>query len=154
MIFSTATGYALRALAALPEDGTFSLAKDLSSRLGLPGPYLAKILQGLVQADLLASVRGPKGGFRLTRPSHRITVGEVVAAMEGPDAMEGCIMGFPTCGGDSPCPLHDAWSAVKTQIITSMTEATIRDLQLMDLRHQKESELVRGAGKKRIAAAE
>jgi hypothetical protein len=35
-----------------------------------------------------------------------------------------------------------------------MTEATIRDLQLMDLRHQKESELVRGAGKKRIAAAE
>ena len=75
MLFSTATGYALRALAALPEDGTYCLAKDLSSRLGLPGPYLAKILQGLVQADILASVRGPKGGFRLTRAAHRITVG-------------------------------------------------------------------------------
>ena len=80
MLFSTATGYALRALAALPEDGTYCLAKDLSSRLGLPGPYLAKILQGLVQADILASVRGPKGGFRLTRPAHRITVGEVESA--------------------------------------------------------------------------
>ena len=142
MLFSTATGYALRALAALPEDGfqDVGLDEDLSSKLELPGPYLAKILQGLVKADILESVRGPKGGFRFTRPSHHITVGEVVAALEGPDAMEGCIMGFPTCGGDHPCPLHDAWAAVKTQVSSSMTEATIRDLQLMDIRHQKEAE--------------
>lgn len=139
MIFSTATGYALRALAALPEDGSYCLAKDLSARLELPGPYLAKILQGLVQAEILESVRGPKGGFRLLRPSHRITVGEVVAALEGPNSMDGCIMGFPTCSGDHPCPLHEAWGAVKAQVATSMTEATIRDLQLMDLRHQKEA---------------
>jgi len=139
MLFSTATGYALRALAALPEDGTYCLAKDLSSKLALPGPYLAKILQGLVQADILSSVRGPKGGFRLTRPAHRVTVGEVVAAMEGPEAMEGCVMGFPACNGEHPCPLHDAWSAVQSQVSTSMTQATIRDLQLMDLRHQKEA---------------
>jgi Rrf2 family protein len=148
MLFSTATGYALRALAALPEDGTFCLAKDLSSQLGLPGPYLAKILQGLGQAGILESVRGPKGGFRLLRPSHRITVGEVVAAMEGPDAMAGCIMGFPTCGDDHPCPLHDAWGAVKAQVATSMTEATIRDLQLMDIRHQKEAKSGPKAGKR------
>ncbi len=137
MIFSTATGYALRAVAALPEDGSYCLAKELSSQLNLPGPYLAKILQGLVQADILESVRGPKGGFRLTRPAHRITVGEVVSALDGPDSLDGCIMGFPTCGGDHPCPLHEAWGAVKAQVATSMTEATIRDLQLMDLRHQK-----------------
>jgi Rrf2 family protein len=139
MLFSTATGYALRALAALPEDGSYCLAKDLASRLDLPGPYLAKILQGLVQADILESVRGPKGGFRLTRPAHRITVGEVVVALEGPNSMDGCIMGFPTCGGDHPCPLHDAWGAVKVQVSSSMTEATIRDLQLMDLRNIKEA---------------
>jgi Rrf2 family protein len=139
MLFTTATGYALRALAALPEDGTYCLAKDLASQLELPGPYLAKILQGLVQADILESVRGPKGGFRLTRPSHRITVGDVVIALEGPNSLDGCIMGFPTCGGDRPCPLHEAWGAVKAQVATSMTEATIRDLQLMDLRHQKDA---------------
>ena len=147
MLFTTATGYALRALAALPEDGSFCLAKDLASSLELPGPYLAKILQGLVQADILASVRGPKGGFRLTRPAHRITVGEVVVALEGPNSMDGCVMGFPTCGGDHPCPLHDAWVAVKAQVASSMTEATIRDLQLMDLRNQKESKARSLAGK-------
>lgn len=147
MLFTTATGYALRALAALPEDGSFCLAKDLASSLELPGPYLAKILQGLVQADILASVRGPKGGFRLTRPAHRITVGEVVVALEGPNSMDGCVMGFPTCGGDHPCPLHDAWVAVKAQVASSMTEATIRDLQLMDLRNQKESKARPSEGK-------
>ena len=147
MLFTTATGYALRALAALPEDGSFCLAKDLASSLDLPGPYLAKILQGLVQADILASVRGPKGGFRLTRPAHRITVGEVVVALEGPNSMDGCVMGFPTCGGDHPCPLHDAWVAVKAQVASSMTEATIRDLQLMDLRNQKESKARPSEGK-------
>jgi len=132
MLFSNATGYALRALAALPEDGTFRLAKDLAADLSLPGPYLAKILQGLVAADILVSVRGPKGGFRLTRAPEQITVGEVVAALEGPQALEGCIMGFPRCDADNPCPLHDAWSAVKAQVSSSMTEATIRDLQRMD----------------------
>jgi Rrf2 family transcriptional regulator, iron-sulfur cluster assembly transcription factor len=137
MLFSSATGYALRALAALPEDGSFYLAKDLASELALPGPYLAKILQGLVQAEILESVRGPKGGFRLLRPSRQISVGEVVSSLEGPDALEGCVMGFPSCGCDHPCPLHEAWGAVKAQVTSSMTEATIRDLQLMDIRHQR-----------------
>ncbi|WP_291272630.1 Rrf2 family transcriptional regulator [Geothrix sp.] len=147
MLFTTATGYALRALAALPEDGSYCLAKDLASSLELPGPYLAKILQGLVQADILESVRGPKGGFRLVRPAHRITVGEVVVALEGPNSMDGCVMGFPTCSGDHPCPLHDAWGAVKAQVASSMTEATIRDLQLMDLRNLKESKARNPEGK-------
>jgi len=137
MLFATATGYALRALAAMPEDGDHCFSKDLASRLDLPAPYLAKILQSLVQAGVLLSVRGPKGGFRLARPAHRITVGEVVTAIEGPNTLDGCVMGFPVCSGDHPCPLHDAWSAVKSQVASSMTEATIRDLQLMDLRNLK-----------------
>lgn len=137
MLFNTATGYALRALAAMPEDGSHCFSKDLASRLDLPAPYLAKILQSLVQATILESVRGPKGGFRITRPAHRITVGEVVTAIEGPNSLDGCVMGFPVCSSDHPCPLHDAWSAVKSQVASSMTEATIRDLQLMDLRNLK-----------------
>ncbi|MBP1770903.1 MAG: transcriptional regulator [Holophagaceae bacterium] len=140
MLFHTATGYALRALAALPEDGSHCLSKDLAAQLDLPAPYLAKILQSLAQASLLESVRGPKGGFRLSRPAHRITVGEVVVAIEGPKSLDGCVMGFPVCSSEHPCPLHEAWTAVKSQVASSMTEATIRDLQLMDLRHMRQSE--------------
>ena len=135
MLFSTATAYALQALAVLPEDGTYRLAKDLSGDLALPGPYLAKILQTLAQDGVLESLRGPKGGFRLARPAHRITVGDVVAAMEGPEAFHGCVMGFPECRDDNPCPLHDAWSQVKAHMDSSMTQSTIRDLQLVRMRN-------------------
>ncbi|MBI4912444.1 MAG: Rrf2 family transcriptional regulator [Acidobacteria bacterium] len=136
MLFSTATAYALQALAELPEDGSFSLAKDLSDRLTLPGPYLAKILQTLAQSGILESVRGPKGGFRMARPAHRVTVGDVVAAMEGPEAFVGCVMGFPECTCENPCPLHDAWSQVKAHMDSSMTQSTIRDLQLVRMRNE------------------
>lgn len=129
MLFSSATGYALRALAILPEDGSLRLAQDLARELNLPGPYLAKILQNLVQAGVLISVRGPKGGYRLVKHASGITVGDVVEALEGPDALEGCAMGFPNCGPENPCPLHLAWSEVKAQLDVCLTDVTIQDLR-------------------------
>ena len=151
MLFSTATGYALRALAAMPEDGSYSLAKDLASNLGLPGPYLAKILQTLAQEGMLNSVRGPRGGFRLSRPAHRITVGEVVAVLDGLDTMSGCVMGFNNCDGrEKPCPLHEAWCAVKSHLDATMAMVTIRDLQLLDMRNQSGAPRARSASKNTI----
>jgi len=136
MLFSSATGYALRALAILPEDGSYCLAVALSRELDIPGPYLAKILQGLVQARILESVRGPKGGYRFAKPSSGITVGDVVEALEGPDAMDSCAMGFPTCGPENPCPLHLAWSEVKAQLDVCLTDVTIRDLRKVGERRE------------------
>jgi Rrf2 family protein len=138
MIFSTATGYALRALSAMPEDGSYTLAKDLATRLVLPGAYLAKILQTLAQDGMLNSVRGPRGGFRLARPAHRITVGEVVGVLDGMECMTGCVMGFANCEGhEHPCPLHNAWNEVKNHLEQTMATVTIRDLQLLGLNAPK-----------------
>jgi Rrf2 family protein len=137
MLFTVATGYALQALASMPEDGSFAMAKDIAESLKLPAPYLAKILQSLARAGILESVRGPKGGFRLARPAHRVTVGEVLVAMEGEGSLDRCVMGFPQCDSENPCPMHDAWSAVKTQVDDSMTGTTLRDLQLTKIRRSQ-----------------
>ena len=134
MLFSTATGYALQTLSAFPEDGSYYLARSMAKQLNLPGPYLAKILQSLVQAGILESVRGPKGGFRLAKTANQITVGEVVEALDGTGVMLGCVMGFPHCGPENPCPMHAAWSQVKAQMGESMTKATIQDLQRLNTR--------------------
>lgn len=148
MLFSTATGYALRALAAMPEDGSYSLAKDLAAHLGLPGPYLAKILQTLAQEGILNSVRGPRGGFKLARSAHKVTVGEVVSVLDGMEAMSGCVMGFINCDGrEKPCPLHHAWCEVKNHLEETLSMVTIRDLQLLDLRNQMGVPRVRSFGK-------
>lgn len=131
MLFSNATAYALRALSNLPDDGTYRLARELAARLDLPGPYLAKILQTLAQAGILESVRGPRGGFRLALPPEDITVGDVFRALEGPGAMDGCLLGFPQCGGDHPCPLHDTWAGLKGQLEVGLTRATIKDIRVL-----------------------
>lgn len=49
----------------------------------LPAPYLNKQLQSLVRAGILSSVSGPRGGFQLARPADKITVLDVVLAIEG-----------------------------------------------------------------------
>ncbi len=74
MTYSTGTGYALRSLAAMPEDGRYALSKDLARTLGLPGPYLGKVLKALAREGLLGSLRGPHGGYRLARAAQFITV--------------------------------------------------------------------------------
>ena len=135
MIYSVATSYALRALAALPDDGGFFLSKDLADYLGLPGPFLSKILQSLAQAGLLQSVRGPRGGYRLGRPAHRISVRQVVKAMDGGSGCAICPLGFVNCGsGHAPCPFHGVWCELNERLDQTLDTITVADLQPLDLR--------------------
>src|SRR3984957_3447662 len=53
-------------------------AKGLAARHKLPSRHLETLLQGLVHAKILKSVRGPRGGYELARERRRITVGEIV----------------------------------------------------------------------------
>jgi Rrf2 family protein len=79
-------GYALHALEYLAAlgDGGPATARDIAEERGLPGDFLSKALVPLVRAGLLVSLRGPGGGFRLTRPASRISLLEVVEAVDGP----------------------------------------------------------------------
>ncbi|MFJ5231044.1 RrF2 family transcriptional regulator [Kitasatospora sp. NPDC088391] len=62
----------------------------LAALFELSPTYLNKVLQRLVRAGLLTSVSGPRGGVRLARAPERITVMDVVAAVEGPDPLFSC----------------------------------------------------------------
>jgi Rrf2 family protein len=68
-------------LSMLPE-GTSLSAADLAEYHGVPGPYLAKSLQALARAGLVASEPGRGGGYRLGRPADRITLLDVVGAVD------------------------------------------------------------------------
>jgi Rrf2 family protein len=86
MKLSHASRYALHAmthLAALKENPVLT-SHDLAQARGLPERFLLKVLRPLVAARLLASVKGPHGGYRLARPATQITMLDVVQAVEGP----------------------------------------------------------------------
>lgn len=124
MLFSATIRYALLTLAALPEDHQYYQASILAKELELPGQYLSKILQTLVRKGLLESLTGPDGGFRLARPAHHITVGEVAQVLGEKESPSGCVLGLPTSEGHQhPCQLFNAWRTIKG--------TTIRDLALL-----------------------
>jgi Rrf2 family protein len=71
-------------------NGATATATRLAALSDLPAPYLTKHLQALVRAGILRSVPGPKGGFQLAREPSRISVLDVVVAVEGRDPAFRC----------------------------------------------------------------
>ncbi|MFC4852162.1 RrF2 family transcriptional regulator [Actinophytocola glycyrrhizae] len=70
--------------------GTTVSAAQLAEYYDLPAPYLAKQLQALVRAGVLAATTGPRGGFRLARPAGEITLLAIVEAVDGASAPYEC----------------------------------------------------------------
>ena len=86
MRVSRSTGYALLAVGYIAKnqgDGVV-LSQNVSNQYDIPLEYLLKILQQLVRANVLRSKRGPRGGFSLAKPTRKITMLEIIEAVDGP----------------------------------------------------------------------
>jgi Rrf2 family protein len=86
MRISRSTGYALLAVGyiAQNQDKEVVLSQSISEKYDIPLEYLLKILQQLVRASVLRSKRGPRGGFSLAKPTKKITMLEIIEAVDGP----------------------------------------------------------------------
>jgi Rrf2 family iron-sulfur cluster assembly transcriptional regulator len=86
MRISRSTGYALLAagyIAQHQKQGII-LSQAIAKKYNIPLEYLLKIMQQLVKANLLRSKRGPRGGFSLGKPVNKITLLQVIEAVDGP----------------------------------------------------------------------
>jgi Rrf2 family protein len=132
MIYSKTSEYAIRILVCLAKQGRGSKMKikGISRSADVPEAYTAKVLQFLAKKKFLLSVPGPNGGFSLLRDPGKISVYEVLAAVDDfprcPFA--DCIMGLKECGDKNPCILHDAWIDAKKRITKILADSTVRDL--------------------------
>ena len=95
-----AASLAMHGIAYVAEhpEGPVSVTR-LASVLHSSGHHLSKVFQHLAKAGLVRSVRGPTGGFILARPASSITLLEVYEAIEGPLAIDKCLLSEPVCGG-------------------------------------------------------
>jgi Rrf2 family protein len=135
-MFSQTTEYAIRAMidiATRPE-GENVLAAQLGESLGIPTHYLSKILQQLVRARVLKSVRGRQGGFSLAKPAERIKLKEIVAPFEDLRKCEECILGQPVCSDAGACPLHNFWADVRTRYLEELSTKTLKELSEFQLK--------------------
>jgi Rrf2 family protein len=86
MKISRSTGYAMLAMGyiAQHQDQKIILSQGISNQYDIPLEYLLKILQQLVRANVLRSKRGPRGGFSLAKSAKKITVLQIIEAVDGP----------------------------------------------------------------------
>ena len=90
MKISRSTGYGLLAAGyiARNEKNGIVLSQTISKEYNIPLEYLLKILQQLVRGNILRSKRGPRGGFVLGKPASKITMLEIIEAVDGPLASQ------------------------------------------------------------------
>jgi Rrf2 family protein len=105
-----------------------TLVSEVSRVQNIPETFLAKIFQRLSRAGLLRSVRGAKGGFALSRPAHEITMKEIIEALEGPIALNRCLLRKGECEKEEICPLHPVWEEVQQRFLEILDRTTMEDL--------------------------
>jgi Rrf2 family protein len=121
-------------LLAWVEQDAVSAAR-LARYYQLPPAYLNKQLQALSKAGILTSLSGPRGGFRLARPPERITLMDVVAAIEGPEAAFRCTeirqrvpLAGPGVQFPAPCSIAGAMRKAELAWRHALAEQTLADV--------------------------
>ena len=118
-MISQTVEYALRAIVTIAQhEGQPCTAQQISEITQVPAPYLSKLMQGLVRAGIASSQRGLHGGFILAQEPSKLTIWEVVDAVEPFKRIHECPLGI-TSHGSTLCPLHrrldDAMATVEEQ---------------------------------------
>lgn len=91
----------------------------------MPQPFLAKLLQKLIKADIVSSTKGPNGGFFLGKKNVDKTVWDIVICTGSADKFDQCFLGLAKCGDESPCPVHYSVSPFKDSIKADFKDKTI-----------------------------
>lgn len=129
-MISRTAAYAMEAALAIAQqpDGEPARAGELAERLGLPGNYLAKILNSLAHGGILSSGRGPTGGFTLSRDATDITVEDIISRFDDVGTSRRCFLGRGQCSDIDSCPMHEDWKRVSAPIFDFFHETTLAEL--------------------------
>lgn len=100
---------------------------DISERQKISLSYLEQLFGKLRRKELVSSVRGPGGGYRLTRPTNELSVGEIILAVDEPIDATQC-GGKENCHDDQKCITHDLWTELNRHIFEYLDSVTLYDL--------------------------
>ena len=108
-------------------------AKRIAEEFRIPPELLAKILQRLAKEGLITSHNGPRGGYVLAQRPARITVGEVVRALEGPISIVSCMEEQADCPQMERCNLRRPVQKIQTAITHMLDTMSLAELTSEDV---------------------
>lgn len=103
-------------------------ATTVARDIHLAVPTVSKILKMLTAATLVQSFRGAGGGYQLARSTQKISVAEVVSAIEGQLAMTECCAAKHACAIHSLCAIKDNWKIINNIILNALASVTLHDM--------------------------
>jgi Rrf2 family protein len=127
VIFSKKCEYGLQAvlyLAAHLENEVIT-SDEIAKKLNIPKEFVSKILQSLTESKIVSSKKGKAGGFSLAKDPKKIKLIDIVDAIDGLGVFDSCVLGFPNCNVDNPCPLHDKWGELRTKAYEMLTDENL-----------------------------
>lgn len=118
-------------LSSLPADEIKSKS-EIAKNLNLPADFLSKILQKLTKANIIQSVKGSLGGYRLIKAPHEITLRSIMEIMDGPAHMIDCLSDdFVDCGRMDLCqPIIRKIRSVEEEINSILDRVTFDKLMV------------------------
>ena len=130
MKLNNTSQYAIRILAYIADHKEKNLlsATELSNELIIPYKFLTKIMTELVKADLVESIRGREGGFKLKKNAADIKVDDILNIFNDSIKDEECILGIGFCNGMCKCALHDQWMEPKLLMQKMFRESSLQDI--------------------------
>lgn len=130
-MFSKSCEYAIRAamyIVSKSVNGTRLSIKEIAEQTGSPAHFTAKLLQTLVKHGIIASVKGPNGGFYIDPDAQPVTLLRVVTAIDGNDLFTTCGLGLKQCSDTHPCPMHNEYRKIREGVSKMLSRQTIQDL--------------------------
>lgn len=133
-MFSKSCNYAIKACIFIAK---FSLENnkvgfvDVAKEIDSPQAFTAKILQTLVKAGIIDSVKGVNGGFYI--PMRRISTTflvQIVEAIDGDSVFSGCGLGLNQCDENHPCPVHDKFKSIRDELAAMLHTTNLEELAL------------------------
>ena len=130
MKLSTRARYGTRALLDLAQNYGDQVIpiKDIARRQEISLSYLEHLIGPLVDARLIQSVRGAKGGLKLAKSPEAIKLSEVVSLLEGPIEPVECIHDPEKCDRSQFCATRDIWNDMGRAINEVLDQTTLADL--------------------------
>src|ERR1043165_3449108 len=128
-------------LALHGHDGPVTLA-GISERQKISLSYLEQLFGKLRRRELVDSVRGPGGGYQLARDASKVTVADIMCAVEEPIDSTQCA-GRENCMESQRCMTHDLWEELNTTVYGFLSRVTLA--QLVEKQRTRPVSVVRGA---------
>ncbi|NOR40523.1 MAG: SUF system Fe-S cluster assembly regulator [Gammaproteobacteria bacterium] len=114
------------------DDSRLFASNDLSKATHIPSPTVSKVLQALLGAGLLESIRGAKGGYRLSRPAAEVSVREVIDCFEGHIALTECNLDDGECEQLPFCSTQNNWKRINGAVRDALDSISLQDMTEKD----------------------